>query len=62
MAQELKIAVCTETPLFNACLYRFRYAYDYVMLYDWYVTHSNALNKKGYSWLKIELRYYNDVV
>lgn len=26
---------CAETPLFNACVYRFRYAYDYVMLYDW---------------------------
>lgn len=24
-----------ETPLFNACVYRYRYAYDYVMLYDW---------------------------
>ena len=25
-----------ETPLFNACLYSFRYAYDYVLLYDWW--------------------------
>lgn len=24
----------SETPLFNACAYRFRYAYNYVMLYD----------------------------